>query len=87
MTGKWEVKKGEFIRATSSFRNWITKDGNAGPTGDGDFAAEPDRYHLYISHACPWAHRTMIFRALKELEDKDYKKMRKLLTSSLSNCN
>jgi putative glutathione S-transferase len=69
MTGKWEVKKGEFIRATSSFRNWITKDGNAGPTGDGDFAAEPDRYHLYISHACPWAHRTMIFRALKELED------------------
>ena len=69
MTGKWEVKKGEFIRATSSFRNWITKDGNAGPTGDGDFAAEPDRYHLYISHACPWAHRTMIFRALKGLED------------------
>jgi len=69
MTGKWEVKKGEFIRATSSFRNWITKDDNAGPTGDGDFAAEPDRYHLYISHACPWAHRTMIFRALKELED------------------
>jgi putative glutathione S-transferase len=69
MTGKWEVKKGEFIRATSSFRNWITKDGSAGPTGDGDFAAEPDRYHLYISHACPWAHRTMIFRALKGLED------------------
>jgi putative glutathione S-transferase len=69
MTGKWEVKKGEFIRATSSFRNWITKDGNAGPTGDGGFAAEPDRYHLYISHACPWAHRTMIFRALKGLED------------------
>jgi putative glutathione S-transferase len=69
MTGKWEVKKGEFIRATSSFRNWITKDGSAGPTGGGDFAAEPDRYHLYISHACPWAHRTMIFRALKGLED------------------
>jgi putative glutathione S-transferase len=69
MTGKWEVKKGEFIRATSSFRNWITKDGSVGPTGDGDFAAEPDRYHLYISHACPWAHRTMIFRALKGLED------------------
>jgi putative glutathione S-transferase len=69
MTGKWEVKKGEFIRATSSFRNWITKDGSPGPTGDGDFAAEPDRYHLYISHACPWAHRTMIFRALKGLED------------------
>jgi putative glutathione S-transferase len=69
MTGKWEVKKGEFIRATSSFRNWITKDGSAGPSGDGGFAAEPDRYHLYISHACPWAHRTMIFRALKGLED------------------
>jgi putative glutathione S-transferase len=69
MTGKWEVKKGEFIRATSSFRNWITKDGSPGPTGEGDFAAEPDRYHLYISHACPWAHRTMIFRALKGLED------------------
>jgi len=69
MTGKWEVKKGEFIRATSSFRNWITKDGSAGPSGDGGFSAEPDRYHLYISHACPWAHRTMIFRALKGLED------------------
>jgi putative glutathione S-transferase len=69
MTGKWKVEKGEFIRATSSFRNWITKDGSAGPTGEAGFPAEANRYHLYVSHACPWAHRTMIFRALKGLED------------------
>lgn len=70
MTGKWKVTKttGEFIRATSSFRNWITKDGSAGPTGESGFKAEANRYHLYISHACPWAHRTMIFRKLKGLE-------------------
>jgi len=61
--------KGEFIRATSGFRNWITADGSPGPTGEGGFKAEPGRYHLYVSHACPWAHRTMIFRALKGLED------------------
>jgi len=69
MTGKWKVKKGEFVRATSSFRNWITKDGSAGPEGESGFKAEANRYHLYISHACPWAHRTMIFRRLKGLED------------------
>lgn len=61
--------KGEFVRSESGFRNWITKDGSAGPTGKAGFAAEPGRYHLYVSHACPWAHRTMIFRTLKGLED------------------
>jgi len=64
-----QTVKGEFIRSESGFRNWITKDGSAGPTGEAGFAAEPGRYHLYISHACPWAHRTMIFRALKGLQD------------------
>jgi putative glutathione S-transferase len=51
------------------FRNWITADGAAGPTGDGGFKAEAGRYHLYVSYACPWAHRTLIFRALKGLTD------------------
>lgn len=60
---------GEFKRDTAKFRNWVTSDGQAGPTGEGGFAAESGRYHLYVSHACPWAHRTMIFRALKGLED------------------
>ena len=69
MTGKWQVEQGEFIRAVSSFRNWVTKDGSAGPSGEGGFAAEPDRYHLYVSHACPWAHRTLIFRKLKGLQE------------------
>jgi putative glutathione S-transferase len=69
MFGKLKVEKGEFIRSESGFRNWVTKDGSAGPTGEAGFAAEPGRYHLYISHACPWAHRTMIFRKLKGLED------------------
>ena len=69
MSGKLKVVKGEFIRSESSFRNWVTKDGSAGPSGEGGFAAEPGRYHLYVSHACPWAHRTLIFRALKGLED------------------
>ena len=68
-TGKWKVEKGEFVRAVSSFRNWVTADGSAGPGGEAGFVAEPDRYHLYISHACPWAHRTMIFRRLKGLDD------------------
>ncbi len=61
--------KGEFKRAQSQFRNWITSDGSAGPTGNAGFKAAPDRYHLYIALACPWAHRTMIFRKLKNLED------------------
>ena len=64
-TGKTE---GRFVRSESQFRNWITPNGAPGPTGEGGFAAEPGRYHLYISRACPWAHRTMIFRALKGLE-------------------
>ncbi len=61
--------KGKFVRKQSSFRNWVTKNGAAGPSGIGGFQAEAGRYHLYVSHACPWAHRTMIFRALKGLEE------------------
>jgi len=61
--------KGHFKRESSKFRNWLTKDGSAGPTGVGGFAAEKDRYHLYVSLACPWAHRTLIFRKLKGLEE------------------
>ncbi len=60
---------GAFVRSTAAFRNWITKDGSAGPSGEGGFPAELGRYHLYVSHACPWAHRTLIFRALKGLSD------------------
>lgn len=60
---------GKFIRSTAAFRNWITADGSAGPTGDAGFKAESGRYHLYVSYACPWAHRTLIFRALKDLAD------------------
>jgi putative glutathione S-transferase len=59
---------GRFVRKDSSFRHWVTADGSAGPTGDGGFKAEPGRYHLYVSLACPWAHRTLIFRVLKGLE-------------------
>lgn len=58
---------GRFVRSDSQFRNWITPDGRPGPTGTGGHAAEPGRYHLYVSLACPWAHRTLIFRALKGL--------------------
>lgn len=60
---------GEFVRKDSSFRHWVTADGSPGPTGEGGFAAEAGRYHLYVSLACPWAHRTLIFRKLKGLED------------------
>jgi glutathionyl-hydroquinone reductase len=60
---------GKFERSASSFRNWITPDGAAGPSGRGGFAAESGRYHLYVSLACPWAHRTLIFRTLKGLQD------------------
>ncbi|NVD39468.1 glutathione S-transferase family protein [Ensifer sp. HO-A22] len=61
--------KGHFKRSESQFRNWITSDGSAGPSGEGGFKAEAGRYHLYVSLACPWAHRTLIFRKLKKLED------------------
>ena len=60
---------GKFERQDSQFRNWITSDGAPGPSGEGGFAAESGRYHLYVSYACPWAHRTLIFRALKGLTD------------------
>ena len=60
---------GRFVRRSPQFRNWITPDGAAGISGSGGFKAETGRYHLYVSLACPWAHRTLIFRALKGLED------------------
>jgi len=60
---------GAFKRTTAKFRNWITADGSAGPSGEGGFEAASGRYHLYVSYACPWAHRTLIFRKLKGLED------------------
>ena len=74
--GKWQDQwydtkstGGHFVRKDSQFRNWVTVDGSAGPTGEGGFKAEPNRYHLYISYACPWASRTLIIRKLKGLED------------------
>ena len=74
--GKWQDRwydtgkaGGRFIRNDAQFRNWVTADGAAGPSGIGGFKAEPWRYHLYVSLACPWANRTLIFRALKGLED------------------
>ena len=71
-TDQWYDTKssgGKFERSASQFRNWITPDGSAGPTGEGGFKAEYDRYHLYVSYACPWAHRTLIYRKLKGLEE------------------
>jgi putative glutathione S-transferase len=59
---------GRFKRSASAFRNWITADGSAGPSGDKGFKAESGRYHLYVSYACPWAHRTLVMRAWKGLE-------------------
>jgi putative glutathione S-transferase len=59
---------GRFVRKDAAFRNWVTPDGSPGPSGTGGFKAEPGRYHLYVSLACPWAHRTLIFRRLKGLE-------------------
>lgn len=74
--GQWQDKwydtdstGGKFKRDAAQFRNFVTADGSAGPTGDSGFKAEPDRYHLYVSLACPWAHRTLIFRQLKGLQD------------------
>lgn len=60
---------GKFNRAASQFRNWITADGQPGATGSGGFDAQSGRYHLYVSYACPWAHRALIFRVLKDLEE------------------
>ncbi len=73
--GRWqdrwydtERSGGRFERDQARFRNWITADGSAGPSGVGGFAAAPGRYHLYVSYACPWAQRTLILRALKGLQ-------------------
>jgi putative glutathione S-transferase len=73
--GKWttegygqEKHGGRFVRGESRFRNWVTPDGRPGPTGEGGFSAERDRYHLYIARACPWAHRATIVRELKGLQ-------------------
>ena len=75
VNGKWvdqwydnSATGGNFVRTGALFRNWITPDGRAGPSGQGGFAAQPGRYHLYVSLACPWAHRTLIMRALKGLQ-------------------
>ncbi len=77
VNGKWSADwhpvqakdaKGGFVRQTSTFRNWITTDGSAGPTGQGGFMAEAGRYHLYVAFICPWASRTLITRKLKGLE-------------------
>lgn len=68
---KWydtDSSKGVFIREEAQFHNWITRDGKAGPGGGQGFLAEAGRYHLYVSYACPWAHRTLIFRTLKQLQ-------------------
>lgn len=74
--GQWvdqwyDTKKtgGRFVRTQTQFRNWITADGSAGPTGQAGYKAEADRYHLYVSLACPWASRTLMIRTLKGLED------------------
>ncbi|MGI4744859.1 MAG: glutathione S-transferase family protein [Janthinobacterium lividum] len=71
--GRWqdqwyENRDGRFQRQDSRFRNWVTPDGRPGPSGEGGFEAAPGRYHLYVSLACPWAHRTLIMRSLKGLE-------------------
>lgn len=73
-TSNWQPvqkadEKGRFVRQVSSFRNWITPDGSAGPTGEGGFKAEAGRYRLYVALICPWASRTLIARKLKGLED------------------
>ncbi len=73
--GRWQdqwydtrASGGRFVRSESQFRNWITPDGSVGPTGSAGYAASAGRYHLYVSLACPWAHRTLIMRKLKGLE-------------------
>jgi putative glutathione S-transferase len=76
VNGQWQDKwydtdssDGKFEREAAQLRNWITSDGSAGETGEGGFKAEAGRYHLYVSLACPWAHRTLIFRTLKKLDE------------------
>ena len=78
VNGKWAAdwqpvqakdEKGGFVRQTSTFRNWVTPDGSAGPTGESGFKAEPGRYHLYVALICPWASRTLIGRKPKKLEE------------------
>ncbi len=76
VNGEWRTdwydtdsSDGRFKRDAAKFRNWITPDGAPGPTGEGGFKAESGRYHLYVSYACPWAHRTLIFRVLKGLTE------------------
>jgi putative glutathione S-transferase len=78
VNGKWSAEwhpvqakdeKGGFVRQTSTFRNWVTLDGQAGPTGEAGFAAEAGRYHLYVGLICPWASRTLMARKLKGLDD------------------
>ena len=66
---KLKHEDGRWIRPESSIRHWVTADGSAGPTGEGGFAAEPGRYHLFVSYGCPWAHRTLLYRIIKGLED------------------
>ena len=71
--GRWQdqwydtSKDGRFQRENAQRRNWVTADGQPGPSGEGGFRAEAGRYHLYVSLACPWAHRTLIYRQLKGL--------------------
>ncbi len=72
--GVWQqegvrTRDGHFIRPTTRYRSWVTADGSAGPSGEDGFKAEPGRYHLYVALSCPWAHRTIIFRKLKALEN------------------
>ncbi len=76
VNGQWQDKwydtastGGRFVRKEAAFRNWVTADGAPGPSGEGGFPAQAGRYHLYVSLACPWAHRTLILRRLKGLQD------------------
>jgi putative glutathione S-transferase len=76
VNGQWQDRwydtgstGGRFVRKDAAFRNWVTVDGAPGPSGHGGFQAEAGRYHLYVSLACPWAHRALIVRALKGLEE------------------
>jgi len=63
------LPSGEWERTRSTVRHWITPDGSPGLTGEGGFAGETDRYHLYVAWNCPWAHRTLLTRVLKGLTD------------------